>query len=67
MWKAFRSSSVEDQQVVSRSSVPNPVAEMYISCEKPPALSVLSTYRRIAVEYSDSEDEAELDANEWSD
>ncbi|KAF5891153.1 wiskott-Aldrich syndrome protein family member 3-like, partial [Clarias magur] len=45
MWKAFRSSLAEDQQVVSRSSVPNPVAEMYSRCEKPPALSVLSSYR----------------------
>ncbi|XP_047665568.1 wiskott-Aldrich syndrome protein family member 3 isoform X2 [Tachysurus fulvidraco] len=45
MWKAFRSSAAEDQQVVSRISIPNPVAEMYSSCEKPPALSVLSTYR----------------------
>ncbi|KAK3509428.1 hypothetical protein QTP70_034183, partial [Hemibagrus guttatus] len=45
MWKAFRSSTTEDQQVVSRISIPNPVAEMYSSCEKPPALSVLSTYR----------------------
>ncbi|XP_046694491.1 wiskott-Aldrich syndrome protein family member 3 isoform X2 [Silurus meridionalis] len=45
MWKAFRSSTVEDQQVMSRFSIPNPVAEMYNSCEKPPALSVLSNYR----------------------
>ncbi|XP_060719056.1 actin-binding protein WASF3 [Tachysurus vachellii] len=45
MWKAFRSSTAEDQQVVSRISIPNPVAKMYSSCEKPPALSVLSTYR----------------------
>ncbi|XP_058239661.1 actin-binding protein WASF3 isoform X2 [Hemibagrus wyckioides] len=45
MWKAFRSSTTEDQQVMSRISIPNPVAEMYSSCEKPPALSVLSTYR----------------------
>ncbi|KAF4072811.1 hypothetical protein AMELA_G00251760 [Ameiurus melas] len=45
MWKAFRSSTAEDQQVVSRISIPNPVAEMYSSCEKPPALGVLSTYR----------------------
>ncbi|GAA6068148.1 wiskott-Aldrich syndrome protein family member 3 isoform X1, partial [Tachysurus ichikawai] len=45
MWKAFRSSTAEDQQVVSRISIPNPVAQMYSSCEKPPALSVLSTYR----------------------
>ncbi|KAM9441094.1 actin-binding protein WASF3 isoform 2-T4 [Clarias gariepinus] len=45
MWKAFRSSVAEDQQVVSRGSVPNPVAEMYSRCEKPPPLSVLSSYR----------------------
>ncbi|KAL7835041.1 hypothetical protein SRHO_G00292880 [Serrasalmus rhombeus] len=45
MRKAFRSSTVQDQQVVSKSSIPNPIAEMYNMSEKPPPLGVLSTYR----------------------
>ncbi|XP_072548801.1 actin-binding protein WASF3 [Salminus brasiliensis] len=45
MRKAFRSSTVQDQQVVSRSSISNPIAEMYNTSEKPPPLSMLSAYR----------------------
>lgn len=45
MRKAFRSSTVQDQQAVSKSSTPNPITEMYNSSEKPPPLSVLSAYR----------------------
>ncbi|XP_066517801.1 actin-binding protein WASF3 [Hoplias malabaricus] len=45
MRKAFRSSTVQDQQVVSRSSVPNPITELYNISEKPPLLSELSAYR----------------------
>ncbi|KAI4880071.1 hypothetical protein NFI96_013379 [Prochilodus magdalenae] len=45
MRKAFRSSTVQDQQVVSKSSVPNPIVEMYNMSEKPPPLSELSGYR----------------------
>ncbi|KAL0993986.1 hypothetical protein UPYG_G00116420 [Umbra pygmaea] len=45
MRKAFKSSTAQDQQVVSKSSTPNPVAEMYNSSDRPPPLSELSAYR----------------------
>lgn len=45
MRKAFKSSTTQDQQVVSKSSVPNPVREMYNVSDKPPPLSILSAYR----------------------
>ncbi|XP_029696515.1 wiskott-Aldrich syndrome protein family member 3 isoform X1 [Takifugu rubripes] len=45
MRKAFKSSTTQDQQVVSRTSVPNPVVEMYHRCDKPPPLNILSPYR----------------------
>ncbi|XP_062844922.1 actin-binding protein WASF3 [Trichomycterus rosablanca] len=50
MRKAFRSVTVQDQQIVSRSSISNPVAEMYESCERPPPLSMLSNYREDQVD-----------------
>ncbi|KAG7273943.1 hypothetical protein CRUP_011079, partial [Coryphaenoides rupestris] len=42
---AFKSSTIQDQQVVSKSSVPNPVVEMYNLSDKPPPLNILSSYR----------------------
>ncbi|KAG7484264.1 hypothetical protein MATL_G00047370 [Megalops atlanticus] len=45
MRKAFKSSTIQDQQVVSRTSIPNPVMEMYHRCDKPPPLNILSPYR----------------------
>ncbi|KAM6949423.1 actin-binding protein WASF3 isoform 2-T2 [Aplochiton taeniatus] len=45
MRKAFKSSTIQDQQVVSRTSVPNPVVEMYHRSDKPPPLNILSPYR----------------------
>uniref|UniRef100_A0A3P8X1S3 Si:ch73-362m14.4 n=1 Tax=Cynoglossus semilaevis TaxID=244447 RepID=A0A3P8X1S3_CYNSE len=45
MRKAFRSSTVQDQQVVSRRSILNPVLEMYQRCDKPPPLNILTPYR----------------------
>ncbi|XP_060920289.1 wiskott-Aldrich syndrome protein family member 3b [Labrus mixtus] len=45
MRKAFKSSTTQDQQVVSKRSVPNPVKEMYNLSDKPPPLNILSTYR----------------------
>uniref|UniRef100_W5N8D6 Wiskott-Aldrich syndrome protein family member n=1 Tax=Lepisosteus oculatus TaxID=7918 RepID=W5N8D6_LEPOC len=45
MRKAFKSSTIQDQQVVSRNSIPNPVMEMYQRCDKPPPLNILSPYR----------------------
>lgn len=47
MRKAFRSSTVQDQQVVSRSSILNPVLEMYQRCDKPPPLNILTPYRSV--------------------
>uniref|UniRef100_A0A8C8CTQ0 Wiskott-Aldrich syndrome protein family member n=1 Tax=Oncorhynchus tshawytscha TaxID=74940 RepID=A0A8C8CTQ0_ONCTS len=45
MRKAFKSSTIQDQQVVSRNSILNPVMEMYHRCDKPPPLNILSPYR----------------------
>jgi WAS family protein 3 len=45
MRKAFKSSTTQDQQVVSKSSVPNPVVEMYNLSDEPPPLNNLSQYR----------------------
>ncbi|KAJ8282764.1 hypothetical protein COCON_G00052830 [Conger conger] len=45
MRKAFKSSTIQDQQVVSRNSIPNPVMEMYHRCDKPPPLNILTPYR----------------------
>ncbi|XP_059380662.1 wiskott-Aldrich syndrome protein family member 3b [Carassius carassius] len=45
MRKAFKSSTIQDQKVVSKNSVPNPVMEMYNLSEKPPPLNILSPYR----------------------
>ncbi|XP_052458341.1 actin-binding protein WASF3-like isoform X1 [Carassius gibelio] len=45
MRKAFKSSTIQDQQVVSRSSIPNPVLELYHRGDKPPPLNILSPYR----------------------
>ncbi|XP_036596053.1 wiskott-Aldrich syndrome protein family member 3-like [Trichosurus vulpecula] len=45
MRKAFRSSTIQNQQVVSRNSIPNPVMEMYQRCDKPPPLNILTAYR----------------------
>ncbi|XP_076147475.1 wiskott-Aldrich syndrome protein family member 3b [Alosa pseudoharengus] len=45
MKKAFKSSTHQDQQVVSKSSVPIPVKEMYNLSDKPPPLNNLSCYR----------------------
>uniref|UniRef100_A0A672QRU9 Wiskott-Aldrich syndrome protein family member n=1 Tax=Sinocyclocheilus grahami TaxID=75366 RepID=A0A672QRU9_SINGR len=45
MRKAFKSSTIQDQQVVSRNSIPNPVMKMYQRCDKPPPLNILTPYR----------------------
>lgn len=45
MKKAFKSSTVQDQQVVSKNSIPNPVADIYNQSDKPPPLSILTPYR----------------------
>ncbi|NXP50567.1 WASF3 protein, partial [Heliornis fulica] len=45
MKKAFKSSTIQDQQVVSKDSIPNPVADIYNQSDKPPPLNILSPYR----------------------
>lgn len=45
MRKAFKSSTIQDQQVVSKNSIPNPVTDIYNTCDKPPPLNILSSYR----------------------
>ncbi|KAK3583942.1 hypothetical protein CHS0354_033727 [Potamilus streckersoni] len=45
MRKPYKSSIMHDQQVVSRSTIPRAILEMYGSCEKPPALDKLNVYR----------------------
>lgn len=47
MRKAFKSSTTQDQQVVSKSSVPIPVKEMYNLSDKPPPLTILTPYRLV--------------------
>lgn len=47
MRKAFQSSSVQDQEVVSRDSASSSVADLYNSCDRPPPLSTLTAYRWI--------------------
>ncbi|XP_077340178.1 actin-binding protein WASF3 [Lithobates pipiens] len=45
MRKAFKSSTTQDQQVVSKESIPNPVTEIYNTSDKPPPLNILTPYR----------------------
>ncbi|XP_045897048.1 wiskott-Aldrich syndrome protein family member 3-like isoform X2 [Micropterus dolomieu] len=45
MRKAFKSCTVQDQQVLSKGSTPNSVAEMRNSSDRPPPLSTLTAYR----------------------
>ncbi|XP_072231118.1 actin-binding protein WASF3 [Leuresthes tenuis] len=57
MRKAFRSSVVQDQQVLSKGSIPNSVADMYNTSDGPPPLSTLTSYREDSIDamkfYSD--------------
>ena len=45
MRKAFKSSAMFDQQVVSRDTIPVAMLETYKSCEQPPPLHELNPYR----------------------
>uniref|UniRef100_A0A8C2F6J5 WASP family member 1 n=1 Tax=Cyprinus carpio TaxID=7962 RepID=A0A8C2F6J5_CYPCA len=45
MRKAFRSSTVQDQQLFERQSLPVPMQETYELCEQPPPLNILTPYR----------------------
>ncbi|KAM4619924.1 actin-binding protein WASF3-like [Polymixia lowei] len=50
MRKAFKSSTIQDQQVVSKGSTSHPVAEMYNTSDKPPPLCALTAYREDGVD-----------------
>lgn len=52
MRKAFKSSTTQDQQVVSKSSVPTPVKEMYNLSDKPPPLNILTPYRLVLLRHN---------------
>ncbi|XP_060547463.1 actin-binding protein WASF2 isoform X2 [Pantherophis guttatus] len=43
--KAFKSSTAQDQKLFERESAPLPVLETYSTCNKPPPLNILSSYR----------------------
>ncbi|XP_061756595.1 actin-binding protein WASF1 isoform X2 [Nerophis ophidion] len=45
MRKAFRSSTIQDQQLFDRESLPVPMQETFQACEQPPPLNILSPYR----------------------
>ncbi|XP_077051895.1 actin-binding protein WASF2 [Siphateles boraxobius] len=43
--KAFHSNSIMDQQLFIRLSLPQPIHETYLTCNEPPPLNNLSSYR----------------------
>uniref|UniRef100_A0A8C2ZJH8 Wiskott-Aldrich syndrome protein family member n=1 Tax=Cyclopterus lumpus TaxID=8103 RepID=A0A8C2ZJH8_CYCLU len=45
MRKAFRSSTIQDQQLFDRKSLPVPLQESFQTCEQPPPLNILTPYR----------------------
>ncbi|XP_034756102.1 wiskott-Aldrich syndrome protein family member 1 isoform X5 [Etheostoma cragini] len=45
MRKAFRSSTIQDQQLFDRTSLPVPLQESFQTCEQPPPLNILTPYR----------------------
>lgn len=45
MRKAFRSSTIQDQQLFDRTSLPIPMQETFQTCEEPPPLNILTPYR----------------------
>uniref|UniRef100_A0A8D3AUJ5 Wiskott-Aldrich syndrome protein family member n=1 Tax=Scophthalmus maximus TaxID=52904 RepID=A0A8D3AUJ5_SCOMX len=45
MRKAFRSSTIQDQQLFDRKSLPIPLQETFETCEQPPPLNILTPYR----------------------
>lgn len=49
MRKAFKSSVVFDQQVVSRDTMPTAMLETYKNCDKPPPLDILNPYRYVVI------------------
>lgn len=47
MRKAFRSSTIQDQQLFDRKTLPIPLQETYDVCEQPPPLNILTPYRSV--------------------
>ncbi|KAI1897616.1 hypothetical protein AGOR_G00085100 [Albula goreensis] len=45
MRKAFRSSTIQDQQLFDRQTLPIPLQETFDLCEQPPPLNILTPYR----------------------
>ncbi|MBN3274252.1 WASF1 protein, partial [Polyodon spathula] len=45
MRKAFKSSTIQDQQLFDRRTLPIPLQETYDLCEQPPPLNILTPYR----------------------
>lgn len=45
MRKAFRSSTIQDQQLFDRQTLPIPLQETFHLCEQPPPLNILTPYR----------------------
>ncbi|KAG5846501.1 hypothetical protein ANANG_G00115640 [Anguilla anguilla] len=45
MRKAFRSSTIQDQQLFDRRTLPIPLQETFDLCEQPPPLNILTPYR----------------------
>ncbi|XP_056150123.1 LOW QUALITY PROTEIN: actin-binding protein WASF1 [Lampris incognitus] len=45
MRKAFRSSTIQDQQLFDRQTLPIPLQETFQTCEQPPPLNILTPYR----------------------
>ncbi|KFO37680.1 Wiskott-Aldrich syndrome protein family member 2 [Fukomys damarensis] len=43
--KAFRSSTIQDQKLFDRNSLPVPILETYSTCDTPPPLNNLTPYR----------------------
>ncbi|XP_004642925.1 wiskott-Aldrich syndrome protein family member 2 [Octodon degus] len=43
--KAFRSSTIQDQKLFDRNSLPMPILETYSTCDTPPPLNNLTPYR----------------------
>lgn len=43
--KAFKSSTIQDQKVLSKDSTPDSVTEMHSSSDRPPPLGALTAYR----------------------
>ena len=47
--KPYKSSVTKEQQVISRSTVPRSILEIYSKCDTPPALDKLNVFRSVHV------------------